>query len=65
MKKVTAFDIAKFMEEYYRQHCKMMRDGQMFCNYFKITDPELFYENEKHKAWARIQERYMEGFPEE
>ena len=53
------------MEEYYRQHCKMMRDGQMFCNYFKITDPELFYENEKHKAWARIQERYMEGFPEE
>lgn len=62
--KVTSIQIAQFMEDYFREYCKTMRDGQMFCNYFKITDPELYYEEERQKAWNLIYERYMEGFPE-
>ena len=31
-----------------------LRPGQSFCNHFKITDPALFYMEDRVEAWNRI-----------
>jgi hypothetical protein len=34
------------------------RIGQAFCNYYNITDPDLFYEENNNKCWNIINEKY-------
>jgi hypothetical protein len=38
----------------YQQKEYTLRPGQSFCNHFKITDPVLFYMEDRVEAWNRI-----------
>lgn len=50
--KITITQYVKFLQslEAHREE----RTGQHFCNYFNITDQELFYETDRKKAHEKI-----------
>lgn len=44
-----------------REKPREQRLGQFFCNTYKITDSELFYETDETVAWKRINYWIMLG----
>lgn len=49
----------KKWQEIYRMQSPSIRVGQSFCNYFNITDSELFNTENKKVAFDIIFERYV------
>jgi hypothetical protein len=43
----------EWLNIYHKEDCTL-RPGQSFCNHFKLTDPVLFYMEDRVEAWNRI-----------
>jgi hypothetical protein len=60
-------EIVVISQDEYQDFCATLaskplhqRTGQWFCNLYNIKDPSLFYETDDAKAFAKIEEKYLE-----
>lgn len=59
---ISESEFNKFYREYYASaNRRFLRIGQMFCNRYNITNPELFYETDRRKAENYIYNHYVLG----
>lgn len=59
---ISQSEYSQFCQEYYASPSRrFLRLGQAFCNRFRITNPELFYETDQKKAQQYIYNHYVLG----
>ena len=60
--KITSDQFNRFQIDYIDLNPYKQRLGQYFCNYFDITDTELFYETNQEKSVCKIVYYYLDNY---